>query len=161
MAEAPVVNASPLILLTRAGHVAILERTAERILVPSAVASEIRAYGSADPTAAALASSPWLGTVTVDAMPLEVARWDLGPGESEVLAWALGHPGTLAIIDDLAARRCAAALGVPVRGTLGLVLLAKSRGQIESAKTVLRDLRDAGMYLSDDVTQRALALVGE
>ncbi len=31
------------------------------------------------------------------------------------------NPGTAIIVDDLAARRCAATLGVPVRGTLGLI----------------------------------------
>ena len=30
-----------------------------------------------------------------------------------------------AVFDDLAARKCAAALSIPVRGTLGLLLLAK------------------------------------
>ena len=41
-------------------------------------------------------------------------------GESTVLAWALAHPGARAIIDDLHGRRCAEALGIPLRGTVGL-----------------------------------------
>ena len=42
-----------------------------------------------------------------------------------MLAWAHAHPGAEAIIDDLAGRRCAAAFSIPVRGTLGLALIAK------------------------------------
>ena len=87
--------------------------------------------------------------------------WGLGPGESSVLAWAHSHLGSEAIIDDLAARRCAAALRIPVRGTLGLTLIAKQCGHIASARQVLEQLRHGGMYLSDKVMNGALALVGE
>lgn len=71
------------------------------------------------------------------------------------------YPGTEAIVDDLAARRGAAALGIPVRGTLGLVLTAKKRGVIPVARPVLETLRQSGMYLSDRVLNQALALIGE
>ncbi|MDB9501648.1 DUF3368 domain-containing protein [Spirulina major CS-329] len=50
---------------------------------------------------------------------------------------------------------------IPVRGTLGLVLVAKQRGEIAEARSVLMQLRQVGMYLSDGVLNRALALVGE
>jgi predicted nucleic acid-binding protein len=114
LAERPAVNASPLILLARAGLPEFLRLAGPEIVVPSAV-----------------------------------------------LAWAHAHPGTLAIVDDLAGRRCAAALRIPVRGTLGLVLTAKQRGQIKAARPVLESMRASGMYLSDGVMNRALALVGE
>ena len=71
------------------------------------------------------------------------------------------RPGTEAIVDDLAARRCAHALGVPVRGTLGLVLLGKERRRLPAARPVLEFMRQAGMYLSDRVMERALRMVGE
>lgn len=94
-------------------------------------------------------------------MPATIQAWDLGDGESSVLAWAHANPGTLAILDDLAARRCAATLRIPVRGTLGLVLLAKQRGRISAARPVLEAMRGSGMYLSDSILNKALALVGE
>ena len=43
----------------------------------------------------------------------------------------------------------------------GLVLVARRRGVISSARQVIGRLRDVGMYLSDAVADRALALVGE
>ncbi|MEH1847558.1 MAG: DUF3368 domain-containing protein [Nostoc sp.] len=61
----------------------------------------------------------------------------------------------------IAARRCAAVLGIPVRGTLGIVLTAKQRGKITTARPILENLRSSGMYLSDRVINQALALVGE
>lgn len=71
------------------------------------------------------------------------------------------HPGTEAVIDDFAARRCAATIGVPVRGTLGIVLEAKQRGIVPSARTIVEQMRQTGMYLSDEIMNQALALVRE
>ena len=71
------------------------------------------------------------------------------------------HPGCFAVIDDLEGRRCAESLGVPLRGTLGLVLRARRQGIIEEARPVVERLRLAGMYLSDWVMDAALAEVGE
>jgi predicted nucleic acid-binding protein len=82
------------------------------------------------------------------------------PGQDSSI-WAHTHEDSEAIIDDLAGRRCAAAFNIPVRGTLGLVLTAKQRGRISSARSLLYQLRQAGMYLSDRVLNDALAKVGE
>ncbi|MEO1369706.1 MAG: DUF3368 domain-containing protein [Acidobacteriota bacterium] len=71
------------------------------------------------------------------------------------------NAGADCIIDDLPARRCAAVLGLPVRGTLGLVLLAKRRGLFREARPILETMRRHGMYLSDRVLDRALASVEE
>lgn len=84
----------------------------------------------------------------------------MGAGESSVPTWAYVHPGTEAIVDDLAERRCAAALGISVRGTLGLVVRAKQRGTIPAARPLLEQLRQSGLYLSDRVMNQALELVG-
>ena len=161
MAEAAVVNASPVIFLAGAGRLELLREAGDTVVVPSAVAREIGAHGPAEPAARALADAPWLEVVDAPEVPPRVLRWDLGAGESAVLAWALAHAGCQAVVDDLAARRCAAALGVPVRGTLGLVLVAKRRGRIPAARPVVEELRRGGMYLSDAVLDAALTLVGE
>ena len=161
MGEPAVVNASPLIFLARGGLLHLLRLTGDRVVVPSAVAGEIRRRGSGDPTILAMESHDWVDVVEAGSVPAVIQAWDLGPGESAVLAWAKAHPGSEAILDDLAARRCAATLGVPVRGTLGLVLLAKQRGVIPAARPILDRLREGGMYLSPAVMDRALLLVGE
>jgi predicted nucleic acid-binding protein len=161
VAERPVVNASPLIFLVRGGMLDFLQLAGTELVVPSSVATEIQRRGPADVTARAIESTPWLIVVEVLPIPALIQAWDLGEGESAVLAWAYAHPGTEAIVDDLAARRCAAVLGIPVRGTLGLALTSKQRGIIPEARPIIERLRHAGMYLSDRVMQQALALVGE
>jgi predicted nucleic acid-binding protein len=122
------------------------------------VAIEIRAYGDQDPTARALAAHDWLEVRPVEQVAPEILAWDLGPGESAVLELARALPGSTALIDDLAGRRCAEALGLLLRGTVGLVLAAKLIGRLAAARPVLERLRDTGMYLSDAVLQRALTL---
>ena len=161
MAERPAVNASPLIFLVGADLLDLLRLAGDEIIVPTPVAEEIKRRGTQDPTAQALKQANWLLITEAPPIPPIIQAWGLGTGESSVLAWANANPGTEAIIDDLAARRCAAALGIPVRGTLGLVLIAKQRGKIVSARVVLEQLRQSGMYLSDRVLNEALNLVGE
>ena len=161
MAERPVVNASPLIFLSKGGLLELLKLAGDEIIVPLPVASEIDQRGAADITAQAIRNTTWLVVTETPPPPPLIQAWDLGEGESSVLSWAYAHPGAEALIDDLAGRRCAAALGIPVRGTLGLVLVAKQRGIISAARPILEKLRQSGMYLSNRVLDQALALVGE
>lgn len=157
----PAINTSPLIFLTKGGFLHLLQVVSPEIIVPQAVATEIQAYGETDITASSLAHTSWLVVTETPPVPSIIQTWDLGAGESAVLTWAYVNPGTEVIIDDLAARCCAAALGIPLRGTLGIVLTAKQRGIIPSARPVLEQLRLCGMYLSDKVINQALRLVGE
>lgn len=161
MADAAVVNASPLIFLSKAGLIDLLRVVSPRVMVPEQVAMEIGRRGSDDVTAKVLADTPWLIPVPVATIQPLIQSWDLGAGESAVLAHALQNPGMIAIIDDGAGRRCAEVLGVPLSGTLGLVLLAKQRGMIPSARQVVATLKQHGMFLSEKTIDQALAFVGE
>lgn len=161
MAEKPAVNASPLIFLARGDLLNLLKVAGDAVVIPTAVAEEIQRRGPNDPTVQAIKKTSWLHVVPTPPMDARIQAWDLGLGESSVLSWGYTHQGTEIIIDDLAARRCATALGIPFRGTLGLVLVAKRREMIPLARPVVDQLRQLGMYLSDPVVDKALALVGE
>ena len=65
------------------------------------------------------------------------------------------------LLDDAAARSCAKACGVPLLGTLGVVLRAKQRGIVPDAATVISALRKAGLHLDDNTIRLALGHVGE
>lgn len=157
MAEAAVVNSSPLIALAATGHIHILRLAATDVVVTETVSTEAQDERSRQ----ALVSCAWLRRVPDPPIPQRVADLDLGAGEKSVLAWAVANPGTDVILDDRAARRCALDLGLRVRGTLGLVLLAKQKGVIPAARPVVEQLRATGLYLSDKLMNQVLALVGE
>ncbi len=161
MVEFPAINASPLIFLTKGNCLSLLQAVSAKFIVPEAVATEIQAYGDSDLTAQALATTEWLIIKKTPSIPSIIQSWDLGPGESAVLSWAYFSSGTEVIIDDLMGRRCAEALKIPMRGTLGIVLLAKQQGRISKARPVLQTLKQSGMYLSENVVREALKIVDE
>ena len=152
MTELAIVNASPLIYLSHAGLIELLQVAGAQVLVPSPVAREIRRRPSTDPTVQALNRTPWLREIDPGPLSSRVAS---------VLSLALAHRECVAVVDDRAGRRCAETLGIPLLGTLGLVLKAKRKGIIPAARPVVERLKDAGMYLSASVLDRALAVVGE
>ena len=160
MAEPSVINASPLIFLSRSGYLALLQVFSPEVWAPDAVASEILRRGRDDISARAISKTSWLSVRSAIDVPLQVRTWNLGPGESAVIALAREHH-LEAIIDDLAGRRCASSLGVPLRGTLGLVLVAKQRGLIVEARPVIEKMMKSGLYLSKKIVDAALARVGE
>lgn len=161
MARQAVVNASPLILLSRGNHAELLRAAADKVTVPSVVEEEILRRHIPDVTVTLLQSSTWIEIVQPVQVPEPIVEWGLGPGESAVLAYAWANPGVEVIIDDLMGRKCARAFGMPVRGTLGLVLSAKKAGRIPCARAVMENLMEGGLYLSRSVLDEALKRVGE
>lgn len=85
----------------------------------------------------------------------------LGPGESSVIALALATPSAEVVLDDAAARRCARGLGIPVRGTVGVLILAKKRGLIPAVKGRLQELRTNGFFIDDALLAEAIRIAGE
>jgi predicted nucleic acid-binding protein len=113
VSEAWVVNASPLIPFSRIGRLDLIERLASAILIPKAVIEEVRAGHHKDRKAAAAlewAEHHRVENVTVAA---GIEHWDLGSGESQVVAHSVGT-SRWAVLDDRAARRCAVAHGIPI-----------------------------------------------
>lgn len=161
MADRAVVNASPLIFLAKAELLDLLLVEAPEIVVPMPVRSEVVAKTDAAPLTRSLAAAAFLRQVEAPPVPELVSGWDLGPGESAVLAWAMAHPGSSVILDDLPARRCALAQKLELTGTLGLVLRAHRRGVIRDPRATIERLRSFGMWLSDSVVERALALAAD
>jgi len=65
------------------------------------------------------------------------------------------------VLDDLAARRCATAHGLPVIGSLGVVLRSKEHGLIGDARSIVGRLIEAGMFLEQAFLDSVLQTIGE
>jgi predicted nucleic acid-binding protein len=143
-----ILNASPVILLARVGCTHLIGALAENAAIPEAVAAEIRSGPGDDP------ASQWIaaGSITITSTPIpppELLAWDLGAGETAVLAYAMANPGSIAVLDDAAARKCAHSFSVPLLGTLAIIVRAKQQGLIPSATDVVKALRSAGFWIDD------------
>lgn len=156
-----VVDASPLILFNRIDRLDLLVSLAKRLVFPEAVIREIQAGSERDGTADKIKNLPSILRIADRPVPDRIRLWDLGAGESQVLAYGLERPGSEVVLDDLAARRCARSLGLSMIGTLGVVILCRHRGVISAARPVIETLREAGLRLKPALMEEALAKVGE
>jgi predicted nucleic acid-binding protein len=156
-----ITNTSPVLYLYRIGALNLLPHLFERVWIPSAAALELkegqqRGYDVPDP-----ADYPWLQLTDPRSMPSEWLALDLGAGERAAMALALENPERVVLLDDMLARRIALAAGLQVWGTLKVLLEAKSRGLVESIAPLVSCLQETGMWISDEIRQRVLALAGE
>ena len=158
--EKVVVNSSPLIVLFRSGQADLMPQLFKKIVVPEQVYAEVLAGGEDDAAKTTLPRTEWITLEKVD-ITLPVAAWNLGNGESAVFSYAVKASEYRAIVDDLAARRCARAFGIQTLGTGGLLVLARRRGLISSVKDGVKRLRDSGLYLSETVVQLLISEAGE
>jgi len=129
-----------------------------RVIVPAAVFREVTASSHCDRASRAVEAATWIERADARSLPQSVVEWDLGAGESEVIALAIERRSTRVVIDDLAGRKCGLSHGLDVIGTIGVVVAAHRKGLVADPADVLSELRAAGMWLSDSVVARALAL---
>ena len=155
-------NASPLILFARLGRLDLLGEMYAPVLVPPTVWREVVDVGGR-PGAAAVAQAPWLQRRAL-AAPRTVIRASarLDPGESEAIALASEFAGSVPILlDDLKGRRVASELGLPVVGSAGVLIAAKSVGLIAAVRPLIEELCIAGLHLSDRAFSEVLQLASE
>jgi predicted nucleic acid-binding protein len=161
MPDTLVINASPLIFLGNAGLLDLLRAGgATRFVVPSAVLDEVTKSQHTDASARLVAQATWIERAPTAPIPQAIIEWDLGPGESAVIATCLELRDAVPVIDDLAGRKCARSFRLQVIGTIGVVIAAHRVGQINDPRKVLHVLRESGMWISDRVIENALRLAG-
>ena len=155
-----VVNSGPLISLARIGQIELLPALFDEIVTPRAVFKEVT-HDPRLPGAEEIARAAWLKTLEVsDRDAVERLYVWLDAGESEVLVLAQELGGTAAI-DERRGRNLAVALGVPQTGTVGILLLAKSKGVIPVVTPLLDQLGAHGIHLSSRLYEDARRLAGE
>jgi len=154
-------NTSPLLYLYRPAALEWLPQLFKEIWVPNAVVLELqkgrrRGYDVPD-----LQAYKWLQIVEPRALPSEWLTLDLGAGELAAMTLALEDPGRIVLLDDALARPIARAAELRIWGTLKILLEAKAQGLTGSIDPLIERLKNAGMWISDEVRWRVLALAGE
>ncbi|MGH2561153.1 MAG: DUF3368 domain-containing protein [Thermomicrobiales bacterium] len=130
MTRRPVVaDASLFIALERIRRLDLISAVLKQLVIPPAVHREIGPV-------LARSSAP---TVQALSLPLDsrIVAADLGPGESEAIQLAIELRAVRVILDDGDARLLARSLGVPLIGTVGVLLSAKDQGAIPALKPLI------------------------
>lgn len=156
-------DTSPLLNLALIGHLDLLRALYEQIIVPPAVYHELVVVGAGMPGAADVKNAPWIQVKTVQNASMAASlRLQLHPGEAEAITLALELAADLFLVDERKARFVAARLGVPVTGLIGVLVEAKHKQLVPAVKPILdRLMNEANFYISADLYQRVLQVVGE
>ncbi|WP_437928127.1 DUF3368 domain-containing protein [Sorangium sp. So ce291] len=158
-----IADTTPLLYLSRIGHLDIIRAVHREILVPKTVWDELVTARPAEPGVGSLLSSPWIRVND------EVERAGIDPalvtlldaGEAAAIALAEMLRADTLLIDERKGRAIARSRGLRIQGTLGLLVEARRAGVIESLRAVLDDLASAGFRVNAHLVTEALRQVGE
>ena len=157
-----IADTSPLIALERIGQLDLLQQLYRTIWIPPAVRREMLQGSQRIQRPHPLRHARWIRTAR---QPLYLSsrllHTTLGAGESEVLALAARFPSSLVLIDEVAARTVARAIGLRYTGTLGVLLKAKAQGLIPAVRPLLDELIRCAFHLSTPLYRDTLTLAGE
>lgn len=154
-------DAGPLIYLGAVGQLELLPSQFERVLVPDAVWKEVVGHGESLPGANAVREAQWIDFRTVADEAVGPFTDRLDPGEAAALVLAIALHADLLLVDDLAARRVANAIGIPVVGTLGILLQAKMLGRIPAVRPILLAMTQLEFRVSAELLRAVLNHAGE
>jgi len=150
-----IVNTSPLIALERIGHLHLLKDLFGAVVRPQSVLIELLAGKDRYQLSNALRDADWIVT---EPDPSEMFfRKELGAGETAVIALAVKRNADLVVLDDLQARLLATSLGLPVTGTLGVLLAAHQKGLLTDLRSAVHALEECGFRVSSRVLASLLS----
>lgn len=143
MPEPIIIDTSSLIALERINLLQILCRIYKEVVIPESV---IKEFGNLSLSCLSIRK------VESNLLKLLITDLNLGKGEADVIALA-SQTGLKVIIDDLKARKAAENMGLKLTGTIGVLLKAERLGLIASAQEKVRELREKGFYVSEQLLE--------
>ncbi len=160
MPAAPVIlNNTPLVALWVLDRFDLLRDLYGEVMIPEAVHAEFLAT-EREARKAALDDAPWIRTVQLPNPQRALVYTGLDEGEAAVLALAEELSGVV-VMDERKGRRYAHRLGLPLTGTLGVLLLAKERHLLASVGHAIHQLLAVSLYLDADLIAEVMRLAGE
>lgn len=156
-----VADTTPLISLIKIKRLSILERLFRQVLVPEAVYNELTTNTSFVEESRQFAECGFIQRVSsIDSRYVKLLRETTGLdlGESEAIAYADSEGADVLLIDEIKGRRIARSMGLPIMGTIG-VLLASFQDGVSTAVDVEKDLinlKQNNRYISNELFQYAL-----
>ncbi|WP_324706095.1 DUF3368 domain-containing protein [Lyngbya sp. CCY1209] len=148
-----------------AGYISLLQQLYGRVLIPPAVASELRRGSEDDSRITAAIDLDWIEIFQPSnsqlVETLQTERY-LDRGESEAIALALEINAEQLLIDERLGRREAIRLGLSITGILGILLVAKRRGFVSEIRSIIDTLIEAANFrVSERLYIEVLTAAGE
>ena len=159
-----IADAGPLIGLSRIDKLELLKQLFQQVVITETIKAEIfdNKHCRGKSSLQDAIESQWVQVKAVDLKDWKPLNTGVDAGESSAIYLACQSPETtLLIMDDQAGRAEARYQKLSVIGTAAVIGIAKEQGLIDSAKTVLHELRDAGYYIGDAIIQTVLHDIGE
>ncbi len=155
-------DTTPISELTKVGHLNLLHDLFGQVVITKEVYSELTTGNH--PATRIVPQVNWLEIREVaDSQQIRVlqlqSNLDLGEVSAIILAEELEADQLL--IDERAARQVALARHLPVIGTVGILILAKQRGFLESVKTILDAMIGNGTRIGKSLYEQAILLAQE
>jgi len=150
MQEKVYVDTSSLIILNKINALDLLNKIYGNIFITNYIQSELNE-----------AIPSWIKvelTYNIDQSFLK--NFNLGSGESSLIINTIQNNGFL-IIDDLKARKIATTLSLRFTGSIGILIIAKELGLIQSLKYYLEKIQETNFRLSDALIIKALEIANE
>lgn len=151
-------DAGPLIHLSLVSSLGLLREIYGRILIPDLVYEEVVKRGKGLAGSTEVAGADWIGVVghPPESDLFRLLRTHLDSGEAAAICLAVDQKAQWILSDDRPARLAAEALGLQVKGTVGILAMAKREGLIPAVAPLLRLLQDSGVWLAKELVARAL-----
>ncbi|GGA58241.1 DUF3368 domain-containing protein [Okeania sp. KiyG1] len=146
-------DTSPLNGLVIVGHLPLLQQIYGQVLIPPAVADELKRGGEDDPRITQVLSQDWIKVcqpTNIQLVETLQTESNLDRGESEAIALAQELKAEELLIDERLGRREAVRLGLTITGLLGILLVAKQRGLVTEIRPIIDNLiQEANFRVSD------------
>lgn len=152
-------NTTPLIALAGIGQLALLPALFGRVHLVEAVIEECAAGGRV--VVPDLGALPWVKVVQATEPCLPGLALSLDRGERDTLDMARKLSACRVVIDERIGRNMAELLGLPVVGTLGVLLKAKALGLIPSFTAATQQMQRNGIYFHERLLGQLQARAGE
>lgn len=149
-----VVNATPLVALAILQRLELLPQLFKEVFVPPIVFQEVAIQGANRPGRANIVSQTKMIIQTPEAnSTVEPLLLGLDAGEFQVILLGRELQADWVLIDERLGRRVALSLGLPVKGTLGILLVAFRGGLISKveAKESVQELVKYGFRLGSQL----------
>jgi len=152
-----IADASVLIHLAKAEAFFILERLFGKIIIASSVYREVVDEGRGKEGAREVAGASWIGIRDVhDQKKVLLLLQELDRGEAESIVLATEQRADLVLVDERRARAVLARIGIPIKGTIGILLEAHRKGMIADVKEALDRLIAGGFWIDRKWYEKAI-----